>query len=86
MIGKHETLVDDLVRQLKLSGETFDEEKLRAVKSQNVGCNKTGVTFPGYSYALARDVFQHDNAYSKDMDIYSKYSVIVSLKIESSLD
>ncbi|QDU10750.1 hypothetical protein [Gimesia aquarii] len=60
MIGKQENLVNDLVRILRLAGETFDEVKLRAVKSKNVGGTKTGVKFTGYSFALARDVVQHE--------------------------
>ena len=46
VIGKQENLVNDLVRLLKLAGETFDEGKLCAVKSQNVGGTKTVVRFP----------------------------------------
>ncbi|MCH9776818.1 MAG: hypothetical protein K0U90_10330 [Planctomycetes bacterium] len=60
VIGKQENLVDDLVRLLKLAGESFDEGKLRSVKSQNVGGHKTGVRFTGYSYELARDVILHE--------------------------
>tara|TARA_R110000868_G_scaffold376770_1_gene641856 strand:+ start:7137 stop:7742 length:606 start_codon:yes stop_codon:yes gene_type:complete len=60
VIGKQEYLVDDLVRILRLAGESFDEGRLRAVKSQNVGGQKTGVSFTGYSYALAQDVIQHE--------------------------
>lgn len=62
VIGKQENLVNDLVRLLKLAGETFDESKLRAVKSQNVGGHKNGVVFPGYSFSLARDVIHHEQA------------------------
>ena len=62
VIGKQENLVNDLVRLLKLAGVAFDESKLRVVKSQNVGGKKSEVTFPGYSFALARDVIQHEQA------------------------
>jgi hypothetical protein len=60
-IGKQESLVSDLVRLLKLAGENFNEERLRAVKPQNIGGTKTGIVFPGYSYSLAREVLQYES-------------------------
>ncbi len=60
VIGKQENLVNDLIRLLKLAGETFDAAKLRAVKPLNVGGVKTGASFPGYSYELLREVIQFE--------------------------
>ncbi|WP_417396031.1 hypothetical protein [Gimesia chilikensis] len=61
LIGKQENLVDELSRALKLAGETFNENVLRSVKSLNIGGQKKGAIFPGYSYALATEVIQHEN-------------------------
>lgn len=60
VIGKQEDLVNDLVRFLKLAGEIFDEGKLKAVKSQNVGGSKTSTTFKGYLFALSRDIVEYE--------------------------
>ncbi len=60
VIGKQENLAEDLIRLLKLAGESFDEKKLREVKTRNVGGYKTGIQFPGYTFSLAQDVIQHE--------------------------
>ena len=57
-IGRHENLVNDLITLLTLAGEQMDEEALRETSPRNVRGSQPASEFPGYSYALAREVLR----------------------------
>lgn len=59
-IGRQETLVEDLIKLLKLSGQQFDESKLRETPRKNVGGRTHTVKFPGFSFELAQEVVRHE--------------------------
>lgn len=59
-IGRQESLADDLIRFLRLAGETFDEQKIRQVPRSNVRGSAAASEFPGYNFDLAQFVLRRE--------------------------